>query len=65
MKPDWNNAPEWATHIALDPDGRRVWVELEPSRCLDGNWFHKLKREQIVEPRQGSHTTTGNKYAKS
>lgn len=30
MKPDWDDAPEWAQWLAQDPDGVWYWTEREP-----------------------------------
>ncbi len=30
MKPDWKDAPEWATHLAMDSSGRWYWYDAEP-----------------------------------
>ena len=30
MKPDWNDAPEWATYLAMDDSGIWMWYEREP-----------------------------------
>lgn len=30
MKPEWSDAPEWATHLAMDEDGRWYWYERKP-----------------------------------
>ena len=35
MKPDWNDAPEWANYVAQDADGTWWWYEKEPSL---GEW---------------------------
>lgn len=29
-KPDWKDAPEWATHLAMDDDGTWHWFANEP-----------------------------------
>lgn len=31
-KPDWNDAPEWASWLAMDSDGAWWWYEREPRR---------------------------------
>jgi len=30
MKPDWNDAPEWANYLAMDKDHEWHWYEDEP-----------------------------------
>lgn len=37
MKPDWNDAPEWAEWLAMDDDGSWWWHEEEPL-LYDGSW---------------------------
>jgi hypothetical protein len=32
MKPDWNDAPEWANYVAMDADGEWYWFAKEPLR---------------------------------
>jgi hypothetical protein len=31
MKPNWENAPEWANYVAMDYDGDWWWFEYKPS----------------------------------
>lgn len=38
MKPDWKDAPEWATHLAMESDGAWFWFEGEPYAAFDGSW---------------------------
>lgn len=30
MKPDWNDAPEWAQYLAMDENGAWWWYDDEP-----------------------------------
>lgn len=30
MKPDWNNAPDWANFLAMDLDGEWYWFAVKP-----------------------------------
>lgn len=42
MKPDWNEAPEWANYLAMDENGVWFWYEHEPNSIGDDEWFaHK------------------------
>ncbi len=36
-KPDWKAAPEWASYLAMDADGRWFWYEYAPS-YLRSTW---------------------------
>jgi hypothetical protein len=38
MKPDWKDAPEWATYFAMDADGTWFWYERKPAR-FDIAWL--------------------------
>ena len=31
-KPDWEEAPEWATAMAMDEDGEWWWYQFEPTK---------------------------------
>jgi len=31
MKPDWNDAPEWANYVAMDADGEWFWFAHKPT----------------------------------
>lgn len=35
-KPNWNDAPEWASYYAENEDGTRHWYENEPLKCYAG-----------------------------
>lgn len=39
MKPDWKDAPEWATALTLDCHGWWCWHELAPAATNDGWWI--------------------------
>jgi hypothetical protein len=30
MKPDWKDAPKWASHLAMDENGGWFWYEFKP-----------------------------------
>lgn len=30
MKPNWQDAPEWANYLAMNNDGAWYWFEFEP-----------------------------------
>jgi hypothetical protein len=53
MKPDWNDAPEWAKFLAQDKDRDWWWHEVEPK--IDWafeEWFcearHKFAGDPVV-----------------
>lgn len=37
-KPDWSEAPYWATHLAQDENGAWYWFEECPKPGRAGNW---------------------------
>ena len=37
MKPNWDEAPSWATHLAMDSDGRWYWYGGKPNNN-NSNW---------------------------
>jgi len=48
MKPDWNDAPEWAKFLAMDGDGSWSWHEHEPEwKSYDGFWW-SMGREAVA-----------------
>lgn len=38
MKPNWDDAPEWANYVAMDEDGEWFWFENEPKVQMRGWW---------------------------
>lgn len=38
-KPDWKDAPEWATYCAMDDNGSWWWYENKPPEFENGFWF--------------------------
>ena len=39
MKPNWNDAPEWASYLARDKNGTWFWYENEPTGFnADDEW---------------------------
>lgn len=44
-KPDWKDAPDWATVLVQDKDGVFWWYEEAPD-CHGGYWESFLRREQ-------------------
>jgi len=50
MKPDWEDAPEWAQWWAQDEDGSCAWFELKPEPNL---------RMEIWRPKSGKHEGDG------
>lgn len=52
MKPDWKDAPKWATHLTLDPDGSWYWHDQKPEYTPYG-WaseYHIFAGTQQFEP---------------
>lgn len=47
MKPDWKDAPEWASWLALDEYGTWYWFELEPEWDSPG-WDNKMGNYQYA-----------------
>jgi hypothetical protein len=42
MKPDWKDAPEWASWLAMDERGEWFWYETQPSRSsARAEWVRK------------------------
>ena len=44
MKPDWDDAPEWARFLAQDSDGEWFWYENEPrlQNAYSASWDNHL-----------------------
>ena len=40
MKPDWNDAPEWANYVAMDKNGDWFWYEYEPLLTPGSHGFY-------------------------
>ena len=38
IRPDWNDAPEWANFVAQDHDNTWWWYEKEPEYDGHGSW---------------------------
>lgn len=39
MKPDWDNAPEWAQYVCMNYDGNWYWFEFKPTyNSKTGSW---------------------------
>ena len=47
MKPDWEDAPEWANWLAMDRDGDWVWHERKPVK--EKNYWRPTGRWDWVE----------------
>jgi hypothetical protein len=40
-RPNWEDAPEWAKHLAMDADGEWWWFEVAPVLAVgDGCWAY-------------------------
>lgn len=65
MKPDWNDAPEWARYMAQDSDGSWFWYEnepiaqksyflsngnLQPCRKENPNWRSTVEERPVPNP---------------
>lgn len=48
MKPNWENAPDWARYLAMDKDGRWHWYEHKPVARFTIWWEHRAGRKQAV-----------------
>lgn len=49
MKPDWKDAPEWATCLAMDADGSWSWYEHAPAWSdAMGHWYETEGMSEIV-----------------
>lgn len=48
MKPDWNDAPEWAKWLAMDIDGEWFWFAEKP---IKGNAaWHSAPESKLCSP---------------
>jgi hypothetical protein len=47
MKPDWNDAPEWANYAAMDKEGDWYWYEILP-RKLCTRWLSEDGKCEMV-----------------
>lgn len=47
MKPSWDDAPEWATHLAMDRNGEWTWFEAAPVSNVAG-WLPTYGRFQLA-----------------
>ena len=45
MKPDWNNAPEWAQWVAMDVNGHWYWYRIEPDCDWTHCWSTELRKD--------------------
>ena len=46
MKPDWDDAPEWAKYLAMDDDGSYYWFDSEPE-LHRGTFYSKSDNSEI------------------
>lgn len=42
MKPSWDDAPDWANWLAMDPDGLWYWFAIEPD-FENNEWINGLE----------------------
>jgi hypothetical protein len=47
MKPDWDDAPEWASYLAMDASGVWYWHEKEP-KLLDHLWQSPMSSHMCI-----------------
>jgi len=53
MKPDWKDAPEWASWLAMDEDGEWLWYLVKPEYCIySGKWV-STKKSRIAFSKYG------------
>ena len=52
MKPDWKDAPEWASWLAMDEDGDWFWYESEPKLGSYGSWCRMKGQALLVPPEE-------------
>lgn len=51
MKPDWKDAPEWASYRATDESGITFWHELEPVWDEESQeWFSEGEVRRCCDP---------------
>ena len=50
MKPDWEDAPEWANYLAMDKDNGWHWFENEPIPDVAGWWWTSGKNQYHYDP---------------
>lgn len=53
MKPSWDDAPEWAKWLAVDPDGDWFWYENKPE--WDTRWDNMKGRYEYAGCRPSSY----------
>jgi len=41
LKPNWDNAPEWAKYWAMDSDGECFWYEIHPTTNNVDEWIER------------------------
>lgn len=41
-KPSWDDAPKWASYLAMDGDGLWVWYQTKPDWCEEINEWEEL-----------------------
>jgi hypothetical protein len=47
MKPDWKDAPKWASHLAMDENGQWWWFENEPLKS-ETCWYTDLGKIELA-----------------
>lgn len=50
MKPSWDDAPDWASWLAMDEDGIWHWYATEPEfEQADGCWYEIESDEDCMQ----------------
>ena len=47
LKPEWQDAPDWAGYMVQEPDGKWWWFENEPS-FINSKWVSKIGRYSVA-----------------
>ncbi len=49
MKPSWDDAPEWAMWLAMDPQGQWCWSEKQPLEGTTWRWPRDSRLEWVKQ----------------
>lgn len=49
MKPTWDNAPHWASYLAMDSDCRWLWHEHKPTWKYGMWWTNREGRVALAQ----------------
>jgi len=59
-KPNWENAPEWASWLAMDGDGQWCWFEYTPEQytsSIANGWNNPIGKYEMVSDIEGWENT--------